>query len=203
MEREKSENQIKDEQLIEQIKAGSEKAFTELYERYQSKIHFHFLKLTNNNVELSEDLSIDLFTTVHSKLELYDDGYAFSTWLFRMAKNKFIDNVRKKKIDSISIDKYTDEEETEFQLVGDSPTPEQLLMIEERNIQIRSFLENIKGEKMRTLAKMRYLKEMSYEEISEETGITLNTVKGNLLRARQNVEEQIKRVKFDITPIFS
>lgn len=205
MDKGKNASQIQDEKLVADIISGSDKAFAKLYHKYSSKINFHFLKLTGNNTELAQDLSMELFTTAHRKIETYNNKFALSTWLFRMATNKFIDNIRKKRVEVLSLETLnsTDNEgeEVNFQLKGDSMTPEEVMMTDERHNQIRAFVDNIKNDNMRKLAKMRYFDEMGYEEISEITGIAIGTVKGNLFRARKDVEVQIKESHFDIAPV--
>jgi RNA polymerase sigma-70 factor (ECF subfamily) len=197
----KVSSQSEDLQLVKEIKKGSEKAFSILYKKYSGKINFHFLKKTKNDVELSQDLTLEVFGKIFEKINKYNTKYALSTWIFTIANNQFKDHIRKQRVEILSIETLnsTDEEGEEmgFQLESDFISPEQELIKAERILAVQNFIDNIKNDDMKQFAIMRYIDELSYKEIEELTGKPIGTVKAVLNRARKDIANQIKQTKFD------
>jgi len=204
MKKEKSKRQIEDLKLAKEFKLGSERAFSKLYNKHKEGINFYFLKSTGNNIALSQDLSIELFAKVSEKIHLYNDNYAFSTWLYKMAKNYFIDYIRAKKIEIVSLDTlYVDDDgkNTSFQVKSDSLNPESIIVKKERMNELFVLFDCIKNENTRKIAKMRYFEDMSYEEIEKMTGKPMGSVKAILFRARKEIQQKAKKHKIDAAPV--
>ena len=85
--------------LLELAKKGNQAAFTELMHRYRDSIYYMMFKMVKNEDD-ADDLTIEAFGKAFSRLEQYSPGFAFSTWLFKIASNNCIDFIRKKKIES-------------------------------------------------------------------------------------------------------
>ena len=182
-----SEKAQKDYELI--IRATEEKdqqAFSELMDKYKNSIYFMLLKMVNNNDD-AEDLTLEAFGKAFNRLNQYTPNYAFSTWLFKIATNNCIDFLRKKKKNVMSIDNRVsnkDGEEYMFEIKSDGMTPEQIAMNDQKIQLMRQYVKKLKP-RYQTLVEMRYFKEMSYDEISEEMDLPLGTVKAQLFRARE------------------
>ncbi len=162
-----------------------QKAFAELLEQYRDPIYFLLLKMVNNR-EDAEDLTIETFAKAFRSLPNFRPDFAFSTWLFRIATNGGIDFIRKKKLKTLSIDntvKSKDGDEMRMDVRSADENPEQELITAEKAEMLRSFVEKLKP-RYRNLIELRYYKQFSYEEIAEETGMPLGTVKAQLFRAR-------------------
>ena len=188
-----SEKAKYDLELVARANNGDQKAYAELMTRYKDAIYFMLLKMINNKTD-AEDLTIEAFGKAFKNLSQYSPHYAFSTWLFKIASNNCIDYLRKKRSNVISIDcNFVDEKDTEpqVQLRDETPDPEENLIRSQKAVLMRTIVQKLKP-RYRTLIELRYFKEYSYEEISEELGLPLGTVKAQLFRARELLYNTLK-----------
>lgn len=188
-----SEKAKYDLELVARANNGDQKAYAELMARYKDAIYFMLLKMINNKTD-AEDLTIEAFGKAFKNLSQYSPHYAFSTWLFKIASNNCIDYLRKKRSNVISIDRnFVDEKDTEpqIQLRDETPDPEENLIRSQKAVLMRTIVQKLKP-RYRTLIELRYFKEYSYEEISEELGLPLGTVKAQLFRARELLYNTLK-----------
>jgi RNA polymerase sigma factor (sigma-70 family) len=171
--------------LVQKALDGDQKAYAELMGRYRDSIYFMLLKMVNNKDD-ADDLTIEAFGKAFNRLNQYTPNYAFSTWLFKIASNNCIDFIRKKKLKLTSIDTpYENDDNDSGGLDIKSPdrNPEQEAIREQKILLMREVVDKLKP-RYKELVEMRYFKEMSYEEISEELDLPLGTVKAQLFRAR-------------------
>ncbi|KPK87028.1 MAG: RNA polymerase subunit sigma-24 [Bacteroides sp. SM23_62_1] len=179
-----SEKAQQDYKLVIQAKKGHQQAYAELMARYRDSIYFMLLKMVNNASD-AEDLMIEAFGKAFKNIDQYTPSYAFSTWLFKIATNNCIDFIRKKRASIISIDQSNDNQDSQsITIQSDTPDPEEHMINEQKIRLLRDVVSNLKP-RYRTLVELRYFKEYSYEEISDELGVPLGTVKAQLFRARE------------------
>ncbi|MEE4198796.1 MAG: sigma-70 family RNA polymerase sigma factor [Bacteroidales bacterium] len=179
-----SEKAKHDYKLVKLAVNGDEKAYAELLGRYKDAIYYMLLKMVNNKSD-AEDLTIEAFGKAFKNLAQYTPHYAFSTWLFKIATNNCIDFIRKKKANLISLDHSSDEQENlSTPLQSDSPDPEEDMIKNQRVALTRNVVSKLKP-RYRTLVELRYFKEYSYDEIANELGLPIGTVKAQLFRARE------------------
>jgi RNA polymerase sigma factor (sigma-70 family) len=170
--------------LVVKAREGDQKAYAELLGRYRDAIYFMLLKMVNNPID-AEDLTIEAFGKAFKNITQYTPNFAFSTWLFKIATNNCIDFIRKKRAATISLDHSNDESETASVTVqSDSPDPEAHLINSQKIKLLREVVSKLKP-RYRTLVELRYFKEYSYEEISDELELPIGTVKAQLFRARE------------------
>ena len=170
--------------LVSKAREGDEKAYAELLGRYRDAIYFMLLKMVNNPSD-AEDLTIEAFGKAFKNITQYTPNFAFSTWLFKIATNNCIDFIRKKRASTISLDQSADNPDTaSVTIQSDSPDPEASLINDQKIKLLRDVVSKLKP-RYRTLVELRYFKEYSYEEISEELELPLGTVKAQLFRARE------------------
>jgi len=165
-------------------------AYAKLMERYRDSIYFMLLKMVNNEDD-ADDLTIEAFGKAFKRLEQYKPTYAFSTWLFKIASNNCIDFLRKKKKIMLSIDtefENAEGDKSSFELEAGDRTPDETYMHKERVNMMREVVTKLKP-RYRELIELRYFKELSYEEISDELKIPLGTVKAQLFRARSFLQD--------------
>ena len=170
------------------LETGDTKAYTQLMQIYRDPIFF-MLKEKINNEEVAKDLTIETLGKAFKKLHLYQPNFAFSTWIFTIARNNCIDYLRKNKLPTVSIDKisiHDDGSHKHFDLPSSDPNPEALVIKKQRIRILRDIVEQLKP-KYRDLVKLRYFKEFSYDEISEELELPLGTIKAQLHRAREQL----------------
>lgn len=179
-----SEKAQKDFLLVQRATKGDQKAYTELMDRYRDAIYFMLLKMVNNSSD-AEDLTIEAFGKAFKNLAQYAPNYAFSTWLFKIATNNCIDFIRKKKANTISLDQNDDDQDkAPTDIMASVLDPEESMIKEQKLKIMRSIVSRLKP-RYRKLIELRYFKEFSYEEISQELELPIGTVKAQLFRARE------------------
>lgn len=179
-----SEKAQKDFVLVQRATKGDQKAYTELMDRYRDAIYFMLLKMVNNASD-AEDLTIEAFGKAFKNLGQYAPNYAFSTWLFKIATNNCIDFIRKKKANTISLDQNDDDQDkAPTDIMASVLDPEESMIKEQKLKIMRSIVSRLKP-RYRKLIELRYFKEFSYEEISQELELPIGTVKAQLFRARE------------------
>ncbi len=184
----KSERVLQDGELVEAAARGDQRAYSKLMGRYRDSIYFMIQKMVNNR-EDADDLTIEAFGKAFSSLGRYSTDFAFSTWLYRIAINNCIDFIRKKRLETFSLDQTPEESDGNQTPAGyeiESPDldPEEAIIREQRVLLVRNVLDRL-NPKYRKLIELRYLKELSYEEIADETELPLGTVKAQLFRAKE------------------
>jgi len=188
-----------DVELVQAAKSGDQSAYTAIMVRYREPIYYLVLKMIRNESD-AEDISIEAFEKAFKKLEQYTPDYAFSTWLFRIATNHCIDFIRKKKLKTTSIDKVIDDGEGEgmkIQIEGTSKDPEEKYIEQQKIELMREYVDKLE-EPYKTLVTLRYFKEWSYEEIVNELGVPLGTVKAQLFRSRALLSDLMRKSKKSI-----
>ena len=183
--------------LVHQAKDGDQKAYAELLGRYRDAIYFMLLKMVNNPID-AEDLTIEAFGKAFKNINQYTPNFAFSTWLFKIATNNCIDFIRKKRASTISLDQGQDGSDTTSVTVqSDTPDPEASLINDQKIKLLREVVSKLKP-RYRTLVELRYFKEFSYEEISQELELPIGTVKAQLFRARELLYNILKNTSSTI-----
>ena len=165
---------------------GDQKAYAELMTRYRDSIYFMLLKMINNKDD-ADDLTIEAFGKAFNRLHQYTPNFAFSTWLFKIATNNCIDFIRKKKMNTFSLDKPFENDEggeMTIDVKADVLDPEEKIIKKEKVKLMREVVEKLKP-RYRNLIELRYFDELSYEEISVKLELPIGTVKAQLFRARE------------------
>ena len=184
-----------DIELVRQAKAGDQKAYTELMERYREPVYYMLVKMVNNVAD-AEDLTIEAFGKAFKNLRQYTANFAFSTWLFKIASNNAIDFMRKKKLNNLSIDENTrDSDIMPVSIRSEQPTPEESMISEQKILMIRDIVARLKP-RYRKLIELRYFNEFTYEEISAEMDLPIGTVKAQLYRAKELLQNIMKETNF-------
>lgn len=194
-----SDKAQEDVALVNLALKGDESAYSSIMARYRETIYYLILKMVKNQCD-AEDLSIETFEKAFSKLEQYSPQYAFSTWLFRIATNHSIDFIRKKRLKTTSIDGTIDNgisEKPGIQVESQTNDPEEKI-IEKQKISLMRQLVDKLDEPYQSLVRLRYFKELSYDEIAEQREMPLGTVKAQLFRARALLATMIKKSKKSI-----
>lgn len=182
-----------DLELVAKAKEGDQAAFSKLMVRYRDSIFFMVLKMVHNRDD-AEDLTIEAFGKAFNNIGNYSADFAFSTWLFKIATNNSIDFIRKKRLQTTSLDqtsKTDDGETTPISVQDHAPDPEEAVIKEQRAQKIRDAIEQL-SPKYRSLIELRYLDELSYEEIAEKLDLPLGTVKAQLFRAKDMLYNILK-----------
>jgi len=176
----------RDSALVKQIlESGNRAAYSQLMDEYFEKVYSRMLKMTNQPGD-AEDLTMEAFNKAFSKLDQYTPDFAFSTWLYRIAKNNCIDHLRRNKKDN---DTMVNQQEAgvgiaAHELANQLPSPEQLMITRQETRLLREVVDTLHP-KYKDIIKLHYFKELSCEEIAHQLDLPEGTVKVRLFRGRE------------------
>ncbi|HEX5727342.1 MAG TPA: sigma-70 family RNA polymerase sigma factor [Longimicrobiaceae bacterium] len=182
---------LTDEELFQRYTQGDGDGFRVLVERYEPRIQ-GFLRKRLNDEERVEDLTQDTFLRIHRARESYDPGRKFSTWIHTIAnnllKNEFRNRSRRRETSFSDLRPETSpsggpSRPVEFATGG--ADPEREAYRSELRTAIDAAIERM-DEHHRIPFVMREVEDRTYEEIAEEIGIPVGTVKSRLNRARNS-----------------
>lgn len=173
------------EKLFKQ-KTGKE--FTTLYQKYYPKLIYFTNKICNDQ-QKAEDLSTESFITALEKIDKYDsDKSQFSTWLFTIAKNLTLQDLKNSK-KTISMDVEFDDEGTTMKDFfnttddGDSDTQKIYEAYEIKAGILKKHISQLK-EPYKTVIEMREIQKMAYQDIADLLGRNLSTIKSQIRNGR-------------------
>jgi RNA polymerase sigma-70 factor (ECF subfamily) len=193
VEKEFSDKAKKDFELVDRAKNEDQKAYAELLKRYRRPVYHLVLKMVRNQ-EDAEDLTIEAFSKAFKNLPKFNPEYTFSTWLFRIATNNCIDFIRKKKLNTTSIDTtFQDDggDDMRMEIKDKDLNPQESAIRDQKIALVRAIVTKLPM-KYQVLVRLRYFDELSYEEIAGEIDAPLGTVKAQLHRARELLYDLVK-----------
>ncbi|MGM0846788.1 MAG: RNA polymerase sigma factor SigW [Bacillota bacterium] len=179
---------------IKQVLKGDQDAFAEVIELYKDKVFQICFRMLGNRHE-AEDISQEAFIRAYVNIHTFNQNRKFSTWLYRIATNLCIDRIRKKKPDY-----YLDAEVkgTEgltmySQIAADGQLPEE--EVEEMELQAEIQRQILKlPDKYRSVIVLKYIEELSLQEISGILDLPLGTVKTRIHRGREALRKQLRNM---------
>ena len=185
-----------DEDLVAAVLEGDRERFGDLIDRYQGRLVNYLFRLLRN-ADDAHDLAQEVLVKVYQVLDRYDPQYKFSTWLFRVAQNAAIDQIRRRRLKVVSLRQEDEEGEGRD---WDLPSPERgpygELRNQERGEAIQEAIESLPWE-YRELILLRHFGELPYEEIARIKEMPLGTVKNKLFRGRQMLKEKLQEFLSD------
>ncbi len=192
-----SENKKKDSKaediiLIENAISGKQEAYERLMKKYKQLIYNLILRMIRNREDV-EDLTQEAFIKAFNSLEKFDKQFSFSTWLFKIATNNCIDYLRKKKLNTFSIDKElsSDDDDYTFEIPDNERIPDKNLLDKERKKILEEAIENLPS-KYKSVILLRHRDENDYEEIAKKLKLPLGTVKAHIFRGRELLNKYLK-----------
>ncbi len=183
-------NKIAIQTLIDKAIKDDQKAFDILLNTFWSDI-YRFQLSKNDSIDEAEDITIKTFSKAFDKIDMYDSKYDFKKWLLTISNRIFIDHVRKRKAQTLSIDK---KEVKAHQIFDETPSIEDQLIKEQNLEKLLHHLKKLKPH-YKEIIELRYFKELSYKEISLKLNEPLSNVKVKLLRAKRLLTASISNTK--------
>ena len=180
-----------DSVLITLYRNGNEAAFNQLVDRYQSKV-FTTLFLIVKDQDVAEDLLQDVFVKVIHTLnsDKYNEEGKFQPWLLRIAHNLAIDHFRKaKRYPTILLE---DGSNLLNSLKFASASSEQQQIKEETVVWVRNLIDEL-PEAQKEVVIMRHYLDLSFQEIAEQTGVSINTALGRMRYALNHIRKKMKQ----------
>lgn len=181
-----------DFELVLKARAGNQEAYKSLVDKYERAIYFHINKMVHNP-GIVDDLVQETFLKAFNNIQSYDTTYAFSTWLYRIATNHSIDYLRKRKLETLSIDQpvRTKDGELGIDLPDENAETDAGILKKERSLIIHDAIESLPGRYM-NIIRLRHMEEKTYEEIAQILDLPLGTVKAHIFRARELLYKYLK-----------
>jgi RNA polymerase sigma-70 factor (ECF subfamily) len=183
-----------DEAVIRSVLAGETDAFAKLEKKYRKIVAFLVRKMISNEEDV-RDLTQETFVKAFAALPAFRFEYPFSRWLFKIASNRCIDHLRRKRLAPLSLDAPIATKDGGVMYVDPQdlgPTPDVQALASERSAMLRQALETL-PEKYREVIRLRHEEELEYQEIADKLGHPLGTVKAHLFRARKMLYKQLVR----------
>ena len=178
--------------VIKRILRGDTEAFSELIGRYEKSIVNYIYRYVMDYEE-SLDISQEVFVKAYYALDKYDQKFRFSTWLYRIARNAAIDNLRKKQLNMRSIDEphMLNDDQVRFQIPSPEITPEDRLSNSEF---VRNFNEAVQSLPLeyREVITLRHINHCSYQDIAAVCDIPIGTVKNRIFRGRELLRKKME-----------
>lgn len=190
---------LSDQAVVALAQEGREPAYRELLARYERPVFTLIFRMVRDR-ELAEDLSQETFVKVLNNIDRYSTDFKFSSWLFKIANNVTIDHLRKRQLETVSIEGSPDastpdqEKATALAIVSPGESPLEELESRELGSAIEKAIGKLRPE-YRSCILLRHVEAYSYEEISEIVGLPLGTVKTYIHRARQELREALEEVR--------
>lgn len=186
------ESRNEDTALIQQALNGDQNAFSRLRQKYHDAIFNLIYRMVREKDEV-EDLTQEAFIKAFASLATFNNEYAFSTWLYKIATNNCIDHIRRKKLQTFSIDKPIESKESDFsfELPDSTYEPDQEMISSQRKKLLDDAINSL-PEKYRQVIIMRHQEELEYQEIARILKLPLGTVKAHIFRARELLYKYLK-----------
>lgn len=190
---------LSDPAVVAEARRGSEAAYRELLSRYERPVFSLIFRMVRDR-ETAEDLAQETFIKVLNNLDRYSPEFKFSSWLFKISNNLTIDHLRRRRVDTVSIeggpDAVTSEsmKATSIAVVSLDESPLEELESRELGTAIERAIGKLRPE-YRACITLRHVEDKSYEEIAEIVKLPLGTVKTYIHRARHELRAALEDVR--------
>jgi len=185
--------QSEDSILIERFQNGDKGAFDALVQKHQARAYQYAFRLTRNPDDAA-DVVADAFVRVYRALQTFKGDSAFTTWLYRIETNCFLDMRKKKNArPTTSLDSALNlgDGEVELQVEDHSPTAQDEAERSQRMSAVEEAVQKL-PEYQKAMIIMYHAESMSYEEIAEALNLPIGTVKSRLNRARLSLRQLLE-----------
>ncbi len=182
---------LSDQALVEMYQQGNREAVSQLLERHTRRVR-DYIRMLVKDSDVADDLTQEVLIKVVKVLDegRYTDKGRFQPWLLRIAHNRVLDYFRaQKQVKTVS------ESSAGFDILGSKnfaePSIEDRLVSEQQAEEVRQLIELLPAEQ-REVVKMRYYEGLSFKDIAEHTGVSINTALGRMRYALINMRQMIK-----------
>jgi RNA polymerase sigma-70 factor, ECF subfamily len=190
---------LPDADVVALAQQGRETAFRELIKRYERPVFALVFRMVRDR-ETAEDLAQETFIKVLNHIDRYRPEFKFSSWLFKIANNMAIDHLRKRHLDTISMDgsphaATADEvEASSFDVAVHQESALDEMEAKELGSAIEQAIARLRPE-YRSCILLRHVEGRSYEEIAATLDLPLGTVKTYIHRARHELRKSLEHVR--------
>ena len=186
-----------DNSLVKEFISGNDEAFTQLVSRYKDSIT-NYLNMMVGDYDIAVDLCQETFLRVYRSINRYSNLYQFSTWIYRIATNLAIDEIRYRKRrgqvfyrNILGSRKSAESEGREFEIRDARRSPRDEVLRKESSEVLRDAIRSL-PEKYRTAFIMKEVQELPYETIAKVLNCSAGTIKSRLHRARELLQRKLE-----------
>lgn len=165
-----------DEKLMQLYQEGSSMAFDEIYRRFAKRVYQYFFTKTHV-VSLAQDLTQEMFLKMHRSRELYRSSMPLAPWIFTISRSVFLDNVKRKKIETVSL-----QDEVLVESLSDVGSAE-------FNLEV---LKLLPSEQEKVISR-RIVDEASFDEIADELKISSANARQIFSRGLKKLRDRFKK----------
>jgi len=190
---------LPDADVVALAQRGRDAAYRELVKRYERPVFSLVFRMVRDR-ELAEDLTQDAFIKVLQHIDRYRPEFKFSSWLFKIANNVAIDHLRRRQLDTVSMDgsphALTSDavESTSFDVSVREESALERMEAKELGSAIETAIAQLRPE-YRSCILLRHVEDKSYEEIAATLDLPLGTVKTYIHRARHELRGLLEHLK--------
>lgn len=190
---------LPDADVVTLAQQGRESAYRELIRRYERPVFSLVFRMVRDR-EVAEDLAQETFIKVLNHIDRYRPEFKFSSWLFKIANNVAIDHLRKRQLETVSIDgsphatTAAEAEASSFDVVESGETALEELESKELGGAIERAIARLRPE-YRSCIMLRHVEGRSYEEIAATLDLPLGTVKTYIHRARHELRRALEHLR--------
>jgi RNA polymerase sigma-70 factor, ECF subfamily len=190
---------LSDQEVVLAARRGSDAAYRELVRRYERPLFSLIYRMVRDR-ELAEDLTQETFIKALNALASYRPEFKFSSWIFKIANNAAIDQLRRREVNTLSLDgSPTAEtpdavEATALQVSSKGESPLDELEAREMGSAIEIAIGKLRPE-YRSCIMLRHVEGLAYEEIAASLDLPLGTVKTYIHRARNELRQYLGHLK--------
>ena len=190
---------LSDQEVVRHAARGREAAYRELIRRYQRPVFSLIYRMVRDR-ELAEDLAQETFIKVLNAIDSYRPEYKFSSWIFKIANNAAIDQLRRRALNTLSLDGSPHAENAEAiesttLQIGDTRESQlDEVTSKELGSQIEAAISQLRPE-YRSCIVLRHIDGRPYEEIAAMLDLPLGTVKTYIHRARNELRILLSETK--------
>jgi RNA polymerase sigma-70 factor, ECF subfamily len=190
---------LTDQEVVLSARSGQEAAYRELIRRYERPIFALLFRMVRDR-ELAEDLAQETFVKALNAIDSYRPEFKFSSWIFKIANNAAIDHLRRRELDTLSLDGSPHAETPEamqataLQIGARQESPLDTVEAKELGGAIEAAIGSLRPE-YRSCILLRHVEGRAYEEIAEILNLPLGTVKTYIHRARNELRLSLAHLK--------
>jgi RNA polymerase sigma-70 factor, ECF subfamily len=190
---------LSDQEVVLWARSGQEAAYRELIRRYERPVFALLFRMVRDR-ELAEDLAQETFVKTLNAIDSYRPEFKFSSWIFKIANNAAIDHLRRRELDTLSLDGSPHAETPEamqataLQIGARQESPLETVEAKELGTAIEAAIGSLRPE-YRSCILLRHVEGRAYEEIAEILNLPLGTVKTYIHRARNELRLSLAHLK--------
>lgn len=188
---------VTDNSLVSEFISGNDEAFTQLVNRYKDSIT-NYLNMMTGEYDIAVDLCQETFLRVYRSIHRYSNLYQFSTWIYRIATNLAIDEIRYRKRrgqvfyrNVLSNRQTGDKDSREFEITDVRRNPSDEILRKESGQILGDAIRSL-PKKYRTAFVMKEIQELPYETIAKVLNCSPGTIKSRLHRARELLQRKLE-----------